>query len=302
MPSSHSQSSWWPLALLGTALVLLSLRKSPVATNGGQPIHPQDSTGSKNPDISRQATLIANPAPTPPNPGNANGDKHKTPLWEKLAVGIALGLLVVNFFQMRATQDAVRKASEGNEISRQSLTASQRPWVSFSDVTFSNPPKFIAPPIPNAPIQMELTITSTLRNVGLSAATKVNPIFYVTPVDQVGLPPVIIPPCEAPSKGSRTENNEPTIFLMPQDKIPHTETTATNPERGGLFKTIRKIWVEACVTYQDSSGNFYRTKLLYDSFSRDDAQEIVAVPGHGLTYKPIQGWNLWSADVDEVKQ
>lgn len=58
--------------------------------------------------------------PVNPNKSEQNGTK-KTPLWEKAAVFIALGLLVVNFFQMRATDRAANAAKESAELTSRQM-------------------------------------------------------------------------------------------------------------------------------------------------------------------------------------
>ncbi|HUC42235.1 MAG TPA: hypothetical protein VL913_00685 [Candidatus Micrarchaeaceae archaeon] len=71
-----------------------------------------------------QSANDTNAVPTPPKSGNANGGKHNTPFWEKLAVLIALGLLIVNIFQMRATQKSANAAKSSAEMEKR--TAEKR--------------------------------------------------------------------------------------------------------------------------------------------------------------------------------
>lgn len=92
--------------------------------NSGESIHPQDSTTNENQNVSTNLSLITNATPTPPNSDNANGGKRNTPFWEKLAVLIALGLLIVNIFQMRATQKSADAAKSSVEMEKR--TAEKR--------------------------------------------------------------------------------------------------------------------------------------------------------------------------------
>ena len=190
----------------------------------------------------------------------------------------------------------VHNEKDANQISRDNLTAVQRPWVGISDVVVGNPLKFSTPPIPNAPIQMDLAVAFMLRNVGLSAATKIDHMLEVVPVDKVGWPPKTLPPCAL-----AVDEKTPKTFLMPQDKVPLTVIATINPTQWGTIDTIQQIWIQTCLTYQDAAGHFYRSKIIYNSVSRDDSPAIVAVPGRSLKYKAISGWNLWSSEVDEVK-
>jgi hypothetical protein len=72
---------------------------------------------------------MSNVIPAQPNERSSDGSKKRTPLWEKLAVLTAIGLLTVNFFQMRATQDAVEKSREANDLSRDALHPVQRAFI-----------------------------------------------------------------------------------------------------------------------------------------------------------------------------
>jgi hypothetical protein len=146
---------------------------------------------------------------------------------------------------------------------------------------------------------MSLDVSSVLRNVGLSAATKVDPEILIVPVDKPGFPSEPMT-CPTPIKNGRADFPSNTIFLMPQDRLPHAENISTNPERGGFLKlkNIWSIWAQICIPYQDTFGNVYETKLIYHSITRDDSVPVIAVPGRNLTYKPIIGWNLWSTETN----
>jgi hypothetical protein len=96
-PSSPSQSSLWLLALLGTLLFAFLPSKH---NQFREPVHPQDSADNKDTDAQVTTTAIPKIVPTPRNSGGTNQPKERTPFWEKLAVLIALGLLVVNVCQL----------------------------------------------------------------------------------------------------------------------------------------------------------------------------------------------------------
>jgi len=86
-----------------------------------------------------QAAIPANIAPTPPNSSSPNRGKDGTPLWKQIlewgAFLIALGLLIVNICQMRATQDAVDKSREANDLSREALYSVQRAFITNAKPT-----------------------------------------------------------------------------------------------------------------------------------------------------------------------
>lgn len=72
----------------------------------GETVHPQDTPEpeGENGQAGLGGPLAIHPPIDPNQP--RNGSKHKTPFWEKAAVVVAFGLLIVNFFQMRATKEA----------------------------------------------------------------------------------------------------------------------------------------------------------------------------------------------------
>jgi hypothetical protein len=128
---SGKDPSWWPLAVLGTLLFALLPSKR---DQSSESVHPQDSTGNKDADAKKYTTLGANVIPTPPNSGNADGSKHKTPLWEKLAVIAAFGLLLVNICQMRSTEKAAKATKESADLTRHTLEGADTAKFSISGI------------------------------------------------------------------------------------------------------------------------------------------------------------------------
>jgi hypothetical protein len=107
---SGKEPSLWPLALLGIlsfAALFTSKRDQ-----SGKSVPPPNNAARKDTGITAQSSLASNVIPAKPNQDTLDGNKKRTPLWEKLAVITAIGLLIVNFFQMRATQNAVDKAEK----------------------------------------------------------------------------------------------------------------------------------------------------------------------------------------------
>jgi len=118
--------SLWPLALLGILLFALWPSKR---NQSGESISKHDNANRKNPSAPAQSPFISNVIPTQPNENSSNKSQKGTPLWEKLAVLTAIGLLIVNFFQMRATQDAVEKSRDANDLTRDGLYSVQRAFI-----------------------------------------------------------------------------------------------------------------------------------------------------------------------------
>lgn len=146
-PSFRSQNSLWPLALLGILVSGLALFTSK-SNKSCNPVHPQDGPGNKDTHAQTQSVLTANIVPTRPNSDSAKGSKNRTPLWEKFAVLIALGLLIVNICQMRSTEKAARAAETANKNAQSALVITEqanvtigRPDGTVADILWPKEPK-----------------------------------------------------------------------------------------------------------------------------------------------------------------
>jgi hypothetical protein len=208
--------------------------------------------------------------------------KYTVEKWTLFVLCIYAGFTILIWCSMRTA----------NKIAHDSLVVSQRPWVSITNVAIENMPRFAARA--NGQVEISLDFSGTLKNVGLSAATKSQVEWTIVPVDKPGFPKEPMP-CPTPIRNNRVEFGADAIFLMPHDEIPSKSTPSIVDTR---IKTIWSIWAQACIPYQDIFGNAYQTKLIYHSITRDDSIPILAVQGRDLTYKPIIGWNLWSTGVE----
>jgi hypothetical protein len=106
------------------------------AYQSAKPVTPHNNAEDEKRNATTQSSFVPNVTPRNPDEEKPDGGKKRTPLWEKLAVLIALGLLVVNIFQMRSTQKAATAAEkatvaavEAKNVARDALVRSQRPWV-----------------------------------------------------------------------------------------------------------------------------------------------------------------------------
>jgi hypothetical protein len=119
--SSPSQESPEPggfLYILLSAFAFFSgwlLCKSGSPQNRGESVSPQNATKEQRNRRNIEPAIVAQIAPTLVNQEYPNRRKEDTPRWKKwaeiAAVLIAFGLLVVNIFQMRATQKASETAA-----------------------------------------------------------------------------------------------------------------------------------------------------------------------------------------------
>jgi hypothetical protein len=114
--ASPPRISVWPLALLGTVLALLTLRKSPRWSNNEQdatkPIHPQNTPTNKDRGGYVELAAISPVPPAPAHQSDANRGREDTPGWKKLAeTSIAvgtLGLLVINAFLLVSSKKQLK--------------------------------------------------------------------------------------------------------------------------------------------------------------------------------------------------
>lgn len=144
-PPLSSQNSSEPRGLLcilvsASAFLFgwsLSKRFTP-SQDSRETVHPQDTPereGHSSQALSTGPLVIDSPI----NPHKSNNEsKHKTPFWEKAAVLVALGLLLVNICQMRATQKAADAATKAADTATRQLEATDRPWIKI-EVTFAEP-------------------------------------------------------------------------------------------------------------------------------------------------------------------
>jgi len=102
----------------------------------------------------------------------------QTPWWKTFGEGVALlgglGLLFVNFFQMKATQNAADAAATAANTAQKQLEMSERPWVVAQF--------FIDQPIqlqPNGDIGVRLRVV--MKNIGHSVATDVRLLLGADP-------------------------------------------------------------------------------------------------------------------------
>lgn len=169
--ASSPQISLWPLALLGTALALLSLRKPPTQSvkKNYQAIHPQDSADPKGNAAPQHVGVVSNAIPSPQQTYYSHGSKKHTPGWEKAAVVVAIAILGVNAWQSCETRKSADAAKRSAETASKQLEMADRPWIkdtvrSAADFTFQPGPGVFS-----------WVITIRTDNVGHSVATAIFP-------------------------------------------------------------------------------------------------------------------------------
>lgn len=158
MPPSRSQSSWWPLALLGTLVFALFVPRNQ-NKNATQTVHPQKTPNHKREQV--DSAIAANVPPAIAECKYPYRSKDETPIWKKaveitLAVSTA-GLLLVNIFLWLSTDKSANTAHDA-------LVLSQRPWVHEKSFRITKPLEFNA----NGDASME--IAGILENDGNSPA------------------------------------------------------------------------------------------------------------------------------------
>jgi hypothetical protein len=122
--SDNNVKSFCPLAIFaGIFAALIALQRN----DASKTIHPENGADHECKNSPVQSNLIPNPIPGPPDSNKANESKRRTPLWEKLAVLVAIGLLIANIFQVRVVK-------KGNDIAKNAYQSGQRAFIVYEDM------------------------------------------------------------------------------------------------------------------------------------------------------------------------
>jgi hypothetical protein len=151
----------------------------------GEAVAPQSTAASEGgkPDSGKPASSDVPPPPERKSE-RYTCKPDQTPGWKMVletgAVFIALGLLIANICQMRATREAVEKSSEANELNREGLYSVQRAFIVAGKPTTETPTYNVINGVPQKkPVKM-IEFTSHWENVGNTPA-----IGVVTAVGKV---------------------------------------------------------------------------------------------------------------------
>jgi hypothetical protein len=267
--ASPPRVSLWPLVLLGTLVSVLAMFASK-RHQSDKPTSPQD--GSDDTSNNKQTTdpSIAEivPSKTKESKSYTTCRRDQTPWWKTLGEGIALfggiGLLIVNIFQMKATQNAADTAHD-------SLILSNRPWVHEKDFRIAKPLEF------GANGDASIGISGVLENVGHSPALQTRPrnflmvITNTRPIDEeiTGMQKAL---CD-PMRNRSTQVFDTSVF--PGDSIPTKEgvgisskdiQAATKVRLAGPFPHggYVNFALIACVDYQLSfTSEHHQTRYAF---------------------------------------
>jgi hypothetical protein len=261
---SDKQISLWPVALLGTLLfALLPSKRNP----SGEPVHPQDSTEVKRNLAPRQSVIITNIPPAPPQSHIPKWGKDETPPWKKgaeiAAVAIALGLLIVNIFQMRSTQKSADSADR-------TMKVAYRPRLLLIgiDPRVKSSPAGIEPALD----QQRLTVQIILPNTGPFSARNVRFFRYsnVSARDQIkkGIYEELFGELKAiPPK---VENYNPGMVIVGTKTV--TDSEIRELKSGTLWATFSIL-----VQYDDDFGITHHTEYC-DLFTLQPYNDICPWP------------------------
>jgi hypothetical protein len=258
---SDKQVSLWPLVLFGVLVSWLARQtKTP---------HPKD-----NPDA---ASCYGKEVPTPvthivPSPPEHHKTKttcrpDQTPWWKTLGEGIALfgglGLLIVNIYQMRATEQSADTANK-------TMKLAYRPRVIINGLGYSTTPGF--PTVFDKESRIEMSIGYS--NVGTIMAKNVRYfIFWELVADK-----------KEAKKLSYSETDG--VFGYPKTSLPRlpnpeSATFYTEPFTAEQVKRFRSpgTWVEfsVMITYDDDFGDTHHAEYC-DMFDNRGTQAICPWP------------------------
>jgi hypothetical protein len=233
--SSSDRISLWPLALLGVLASWLTYKiKTP---------HESDSTYDAKNDGKPSPASVANPAPSLPENLTAETicRPDQTPWWKTFGEGAAIiggiGLLIVNFFQMKATQQAA-------DATTQATVRSTRPWVG------------VQYPIEVTSVDWDnhtATYVVTIKNYGPSVALHLAVAANIVS-NSVVLPQIQNEACERSlmiSKGTASNGQQfPPMTgetMFPTDGFGRWFTDDSFP----VAQDSNRFWIVGCITYSD---------------------------------------------------
>jgi hypothetical protein len=163
------------------AIMMPDSKPGELPEQASNPVHPQDAaTPETQRDAGGPPPLIINPIANTPNP--ENNRQSNTPLWEKAAVLIAGGLLIVNIFLLCSTKKAADAAAKAAGIADATLKSTdksnwrvQRAWLVVSanrTINFSGP----------------VTMDIYLDNLGITEARKLDGFMAIKVVKKGEIP------------------------------------------------------------------------------------------------------------------
>jgi hypothetical protein len=225
-----------------------------------EPIHPQDNTGQAGNTGRRNALIIPQVVPAPPEKPKTKTTcrPDQTPWWKTLGEGIALfggiGLLVVNICQMRATQKAADAAHD-------TLRIAYRPWVNAESADLEGivfPPKdrFFA------------KVKFTLKNTGTSVATDGIATAEVVPDRTDAMLNHAQKVCAwlEPSKAPIEKNIQPraTGFVLAPGNVTPYSVGMGSDEISAYQANDGKFFVFGCVIYRDQfKDGWHHTRFCF---------------------------------------
>lgn len=181
--SSPSQSVIWPLAVLGLVAfsLLFSARRGSQATPQNETLSPESSSLHEDDSLPNHTMGILSVPPTIPDDIAAERTLYHAPRWLKLIeIGVllaAIGLLIVNIFEIRAARNALEAAKQANDLARDTLTKSNRAWMGIDGPLSILRPVVITHPKLNeaepAQTQIQIAGSFVMRNFGRDPAVYV---------------------------------------------------------------------------------------------------------------------------------
>jgi hypothetical protein len=140
-PASPPRISLWPLALLGTALALLSFRKTSKPNSNTGKSAPTDCGASPESGLSPSSRSIGAENGISPTAHTITYKcEHETPPWKKkleyAAVVVALGLLLINIFLWCATKKSADTAHDALAIGERAYVTIGRPDGTVADIVW----------------------------------------------------------------------------------------------------------------------------------------------------------------------
>jgi len=296
---SNKEPSLWPLAILGIVVSYLTFRR----TQNNQTTEttlPQVNAKVERYFTPREPMVVPHIPPSPTDYSDTNGRKDGTPPWKKrleiAAAFIAFGLLIVNIFQMRATQ----KSADTADKTLKEMAFEKRAWIGpSSELVLDSSPSFTAARFEKQTILVNMTVkfSVTLQNLGLSPARRENDTFVLYPSEDSNIPPEDWRrqrPCAMSEQSSKNPIGVRAIF--PGEKIALINRRAVAVIKA---RNILAVWIIGCITYQDAEGDqFHHTHILWTADLPSPPVPEVAFEEPRATWVPFTNFRMVDSAVD----
>jgi hypothetical protein len=200
--------------------------------------------------------------------------------------------------QASVANTSAEAAKDAAGTARDTLIASNRPWVGMLDPSTENVEiKVIPNPMrPDEPHLERFTdnISYVLKNFGNSPARRVQNTIFVTNEMPSRGKPIGCLISDSYSKNAAIES----FIILPHESVAKTRSSRS-PVTYDMFNGgLKQMWLSACITYQDAIGDsLHHTWLLYQSIPFGETP-VLFINSSGVASTRVSGWKMVDSDAD----